>query len=256
VRDLFNRQKRGAGIAVDDDEAALPASLAGCTTWPLFLTTSDWLRLADGACKEPFFKRTPAGNLVSPQLAPPAWRAVDAPPCTRVDIDYDEFRRAFWPKLCVLVTAARHLSVSRDVGDAAAPAVWREIITFIKGRAAAVDEPGGVLSRAAYLALPAKEAPTFAGEDSRELVYSLFERYRVLAAGRYDVADVVMSILRQQRAAPLGSSTAALEHVFVDEVQDLLQTEVLALTLAVAHPGALFLAGDTAQTVASGVQFR
>jgi hypothetical protein len=39
-------------------------------------------------------------------------------------------------------------------------------------------------------------------------------------------------------------------------VQDLLQTELLLLSLAVAQPGALFLAGDTAQTVASGVCFR
>jgi hypothetical protein len=254
VLSLFNRQRRGAGMAVPPDAGTAPASLADCPAerWPLFLTTSEWLRLADGACETPYFKRTPSGELVSPQLAPPAWRADALAGGPRTDIDYDEFRRAFWPQLRVTLAGLKHLAVARDFGDAAAPAVWREFCTFVKGRAAAADMPNGVLSRAAYLALPAKEAPTFAGDESRSLLYTLFERYRVLSAGRYDVADVVMSVLRQQRAAPMGSGAAALDHVFIDEVQDLLQTEILLLTLAVSHPGALFLAGDTAQTVASG----
>jgi len=220
VRDLFNRQKRGAGIRVDDDEAALPSSIASApaSAWPLFLTNSDFLRLMDGACAKPKFERDFSGQLLRSHLAPQSWQPPGAAPLdSRMDIELDDFRRLYWPKLSVLLS--KQSAVAREVGEAAAPAVWREFLTFIKGRAAAADMPSGRLSREAYVALPAKEAPTFAGEESRSLVYTLFERYVVLSAGRYDAADVVMSILLQQRAAPLGEGPHALAHVFVDEAR-------------------------------------
>ncbi len=134
-----------------------------------------------------------------------------------------------------------------------AGAVWREFTSFIKGRATA-----GSLSKAEYAALPAKIAPAFAGDEPRALLYALFEQYTKLLhdAQRYDLADVVASCVRQQLAAPLARTPLALHHLFVDEVQDLLQSEILLLSLAVRDPGALFLAGDTAQTVTTGVAFR
>jgi hypothetical protein len=94
-------------------------------------------------------------------------------------------------------------------------------------------------------------------------LHACAEHYTELLARfeRYDAADVTARVLTQQLAAPLwragagAPSGGALAHVFVDEVQDLTQAELLLLLQAVPSPRALFLAGDTAQTV-SGTDFR
>ncbi len=129
--------------------------------------------------------------------------------------------------------------------------------------AGSYDGPGRVgtpLTREKYLALGPKLAPTFTTAQ-RSTVYEIYDKYDKLMkkdeAHFYDAADVVCHIARAQRQRTLGAGPQALAHVFVDEVQDLTQAELLLLVQALARPGGgLFLAGDTAQAITAGVGFR
>jgi hypothetical protein len=262
VRALFHRLRAGAGEAIDADACATPASLAGCpaSAWPLFLTSADWMRLADGATAQPFFRRAPDGSLATPHAAPASWRDASAPAasaaCRRPDVDAAIFRARFWPSLLAFA-AAKLPAAKRELTDGAAAAVWREIVSFIKGSSAAAAA-GKPLSREEYVALPHKIAPAFAGDARREAVYDLFCRYEVLKRSAkpfpmHDACDIALHVAAQHAAAP---PAPHLEALFVDEVQDLCQLELLLLVRAVRDARSLFLAGDTAQTVAAGVAFR
>jgi hypothetical protein len=240
VRALFRRLRAGAGETLDADDAAgntTPASLADCpdSAWPLFLTSADWMRLADGATADPYFRRAPDGRLKAPHEAPATWRdaaaAAAAAAARRPDVDAAIFRARFWPSL--LAYAATHLpALKRELSDGSASAVWREIVSFIKGRPPALPAGtrdaalhelqqlvGKPLSRAAYVALPHKVAPAFAGDVRREGVYTLFERYETLKRSAkplpmYDACDIALHVARQHavsRPAPL------LDALFIDE---------------------------------------
>jgi DNA polymerase III delta prime subunit len=266
VRTLFRRTQRGAGLhaaaATGErcDAAGGALSLERCSrdAWPLFLTTADWMRLLDGACAKPFFARTPDGALTAPEKAPASWRPRGAPePKEQPNVDFRFFLTRLWPRL-----------VSHDadgITRSSTAAVWREFVSFIKGGAHQdLDRSGQPLSRAEYLALPHKIAPAFATEKQRAAVYALYEKYEALkrTMQMYDTMDIACSVARQQRIAPLGASEFSLAYIFVDEVQDLTQIELLTLAQAVQQPsglrsgGSLFLAGDTAQAITLGVGFR
>lgn len=75
------------------------------------------------------------------------------------------------------------------------------------------------------------------------------------AFGAYDVMDACASIFRAlQRQG--GYTGPRIDEMYVDEVQDFTQAE-LRLFLEVTHDrNALFLTGDTCQTISRGVGFR
>ena len=53
-----------------------------------------------------------------------------------------------------------------------------------------------------------------------------------------------------------GSTLLPIDSLFVDEVQDFTQAELYILAKLCRDPNSLFLAGDTAQSIAVGVDFR
>ena len=276
VRTLFRRMMRGVGGNVARatdcadalDAAGGPRSLVGAPSeaWPLFLTNSELLCLLDGASEKPFFPRASDGALLRPQHAPAAWRpggeaaaSAAAADAEQPDVDFRVFQRSFWPSL-VSARPVTHRGAAGFIPREAAAAVWREFISFIKaGAHADLASVGMPLSRAQYIALPAKVASSFAGSEQRSAVYDMFEHYEKLKKARntYDAADLVCHIARAQSKRPLGAGPHALAHAFVDEVQDLTQAELLLLVKTLQRPGGgLFLAGDTAQAITAGVGFR
>lgn len=84
-----------------------------------------------------------------------------------------------------------------------------------------------------------------------------------LQEGRWDDADVVIDVvkgLHKCYEAHIDSGVpwvGMYDRVYVDEVQDLTQAEIGVLYLIAGFNGdALFFAGDTAQSIAYGVEFR
>jgi hypothetical protein len=142
--------------------------------------------------------------------------------------------------------------------------VFREIVSFIKGSSEALDSADGYLSRAEYLGLGSKMAPTFTKAEvdddtsrgGRAEAYDLFLRYEAWKAAynAYDVMDAVRHIFCQLRLG--GYQGPRIDEVYTDEVQDFTQAE-LRLFIEVCHDkNGLFFTGDTCQTIARGVGFR
>lgn len=90
----------------------------------------------------------------------------------------------------------------------------------------------------------------------RELVYDLFLKYESWkhSFGAFDVMDACFSIFCALKKH--GYSGPQIDEVYIDEVQDFTQAELRLFLEVCADKNALFLTGDTCQTIARGVGFR
>jgi superfamily I DNA/RNA helicase len=136
--------------------------------------------------------------------------------------------------------------------------VWDHIHSFIKGSFHAVQQ-GCHLSREEYLGLGKKACRL--EPEQRQVVYDAFERYENIRIELrlWDDCDRIASLIRRLQVLKSQDSFAfcklCYNKIYVDEVQDYLQPEI-ALFYMLSGPGDLFLAGDTAQNVVEGVEFR
>ena len=140
--------------------------------------------------------------------------------------------------------------------------VWMEIKSFIKG-----FKPSGRLSLREYVKLSSRVAPNFAEPQERESIYEIYKQYmrhcgtqkRFNCPQLYDDCDLV-SHLHQKllNLKSYASSTDWLyDSLYVDEVQDFTQCEILLLIQSCKTTmHSIFLTGDTAQTVMRDVSFR
>ncbi len=145
---------------------------------------------------------------------------------------------------------------------------WTQIRSYIKGSIEAVIA-GRPLTLDEYLALaPGRCRLT---PDQRREAYAIFEVYegQLKQAGLWDESgralDTLSNWLHSLRGAGGGRPgmlgdpvrSALYDRVYVDEVQDCTQAEIALLVVAAGMDmQALFLAGDPAQAVAEGVDFR
>jgi superfamily I DNA/RNA helicase len=87
-------------------------------------------------------------------------------------------------------------------------------------------------------------------------VFALYLRYEdvLKIQGLWDDADFTLDLLRRSKLKPLSTQ---YDKVYVDEVQDNTQAEIVLYFLAAGmNTQSLFLAGDPAQSVVEGVDFR
>jgi superfamily I DNA/RNA helicase len=135
---------------------------------------------------------------------------------------------------------------------------WDHIHTFIKGSFSAVQK-GRHLSREEYLGLGRKACRLEA--EKRVVVYDAFERYEKnrVELRLWDDGDRIASLIHRLQALKHQDNVAfrklCYDKIYVDEVQDYLQPEI-ALFYMLSGPGDLFLAGEPAQNVVEGVDFR
>ncbi|KAI3867923.1 hypothetical protein MKW92_035569 [Papaver armeniacum] len=111
-------------------------------------------------------------------------------------------------------------------------------------------------SRGNYLLLSEGRVSTLS-KDVREMIYDIFLDYekKKLLNGEFDLADLVMDLHRRLRKGSYRGDQ--MDFVYVDEVQDLTMRQV-ALFKYICHnfeEGFVF-SGDTAQTIARGIEFR
>ncbi|XP_013369220.1 PREDICTED: TPR and ankyrin repeat-containing protein 1 isoform X4 [Chinchilla lanigera] len=238
--------------------------------FPLFVTSKQLLLLLDASLPKPFFlrnedgslKRTIAGWSTQEELTISNWqedeeeaeadgdyseedkavetRTGDSDP--RVYVTFEVFTNEIWPKMTKGKTSYN-------------PAlIWKEIKSFLKGSFEALSCPQGSLTEEAYKKLGRKRSPNF--KEDRSEIYSLFCLYQQIRSqkGYFDEEDVLYNL--SQRLLKLKALPWSIHELYGDEIQDFTQAELALLMKCINDPNAMFLTGDTAQSIMKGVAFR
>lgn len=163
-------------------------------------------------------------------------------------VDFGKFKKDYWEKLAR--KNDRNLPLSL---------VFAEIMGVIKGSAASAVSLKA-LTRDDYLRQSCRIAPTFSAEVDKIALYKLFEVYESYKqeCNEVDYVDRVLAILRALQETPVLKQilAAAVDEVYVDEVQDQRSVD-LELLLRLIKDGRCFhVAGDTAQAISQESTFR
>mmetsp|Transcript_30946 Transcript_30946/g.67906 ORF Transcript_30946/g.67906 Transcript_30946/m.67906 type:complete len:1052 (+) Transcript_30946:41-3196(+) len=159
---------------------------------------------------------------------------------TRPVVDFKFFSTEIWPQI---------KGKEKELDDLA---VWTQIRSFIKGSWDAAVH--GILSKEDYLGLPRERCRL--AQDKREDAYAIFMRYKILLEekGWLDSMDKTTDLIHKVLQT---KNFKLYDKIYVDEVQDITQAEIGLLFLATGSQyDGLFLAGDPAQAVSQGVDFR
>ncbi|XP_061422296.1 TPR and ankyrin repeat-containing protein 1 isoform X4 [Lethenteron reissneri] len=239
--------------------------------FPLFLNSRQLLLLLDASLANPFFARNEDGSL---KKAVHGWSMDDdildlnnAEDAMEEDPDNEEDHQADIGKFHESKKEDPRKFVTYEVFTSDIwpamvkgkspynPAmVWMEIKSFIKGSMEALKSPNGVLGLEHYKELGQKRAPNFTGD--RGEVHQLFRAYQHVKSQRcfFDEEDLVFHIY--SRLCQLEVMPWSIHELYGDEIQDFTQAELALLMRCCADPNAMFLTGDTAQSIMRGVAFR
>ena len=140
--------------------------------------------------------------------------------------------------------------------------LWTAIRTFIKGSIEAHQSPDGNLPKDDFIAVEklGKNRCRVPAEY-RASMYDEFLKYEEYKAklGLWDDIDRIQHLLSRlnkcMNTEPAVFDELRKSKIYVDEVQDYTQIEIL-LFFYLGGPGGLFLAGDPAQSVVEGTEFR
>ncbi|CAJ1941279.1 unnamed protein product [Cylindrotheca closterium] len=144
--------------------------------------------------------------------------------------------------------------------------VWSCIRSFIKGSIEATTQlqaDNHVVDRQSFLNLEifGSRRCRLGVDEQRPIVYDIFVKYQryMEEYNLWDDCDRIMALLQRlessKTTAPDIYHQIRKRKIYVDEIQDYTQAEIL-LFFYLSGPGDLFLAGDPAQSVVEGVEFR
>ncbi|KAH7338006.1 hypothetical protein B0J17DRAFT_768225 [Rhizoctonia solani] len=153
----------------------------------------------------------------------------------RTIITFSDFKHQYWPTF--------NAKLTRNLNPAL---VFSEILGVIKGY-------GRNLTMEEYLSeLSHKKSPLLL--DVRDRVYAIYEAYTKMSRQRFEIdnADRTQKILSGYRVSP----ESRVDHIFVDEVQDHLMSDVYLLQSLCSNLDGGYWCGDTAQTINVGSSFR
>ncbi|PRQ41353.1 putative hydrolase [Rosa chinensis] len=214
-------------------------------SYPLFITLHKFLIMLDGTLRNSYFERfLDATEVTHGQLRSSRSIALQTFIRTK-EVSYEKFSSLYWPHFNTELT--KKLDASR---------VFTEIISHIKGGLGALEACDGKLSREDYVQLSESRASNLTSQE-REVIYDIFQMYEKmkLEYGEFDLADFVTDLHRRLRHEKYEGDH--MDFVYIDEVQDLTMSQI-ALFKHMCHnveEGFVF-SGDTAQTIARGIDFR
>mmetsp|Transcript_7774 Transcript_7774/g.14971 ORF Transcript_7774/g.14971 Transcript_7774/m.14971 type:complete len:2434 (+) Transcript_7774:1-7302(+) len=190
---------------------------------------------------------------------------------TRFIVKYAFFRDKMWP---LLTNSAKIMKGSGRLEKDNVKAktkmlhnlqpltVWTEIRSVVKGShricrmlTASGDGKARPLSRKEYINIGKRESPLT--KDQRAYVYDQYKRYEAMKEKEQAMDDGDRTLRLLNALSAKATAVHRYDKVYVDEVQDNTQTELAILLLVSGRdPSSLFLAGDTAQSIAKGVTYR
>ncbi|KAI3849020.1 hypothetical protein MKX03_011463 [Papaver bracteatum] len=193
--------------------------------YPLVITFQKFLLMLDGSMENSYFDRfNEVKEFCTGNTGTTRTFALNAFIRSK-EVNYDRFSSFYWPHFNC------HLTRKLDSST-----VFVEIMSHIKGGLIAGRVPNGKLSRGNYLLL----------SEGRK---------KKLLNGEFDFADLVMDLHRRLRNGIYRGDQ--MDFVYIDEVQDLTMRQAALFKYICQNFEAGFVfSGDTAQTIARGIEFR
>ncbi|KAF2320974.1 hypothetical protein GH714_032328 [Hevea brasiliensis] len=213
--------------------------------YPLVITFNKFLMMLDGTIGNSYFEKFPGlRQLLHGKMGSSGSIAMQTFIRTR-EVNYEKFCSNYWPHFNAKFT--KKLDSSR---------VFTEIMSQIKGGLKAGESSDGRLSRGDYIMLSEGRISTLS-KKQRETIYDAFEDYEKMKKenGDFDLADLVNDLHhRLKNENYLGNM---MDFVYIDEVQDLTMRQVALFKHISKNVSEGFVfSGDTAQTIARGIDFR
>ncbi|KAK2371482.1 P-loop containing nucleoside triphosphate hydrolase superfamily protein [Trifolium repens] len=213
---------------IPDSLINLPAN-----SYPLVITFQKFLMMLDGSLGNSYFERFGVESVALETLM------------RKKEVTYDRFDSVYWPHFNSQYT--KTLDPSR---------VFCEIMSHIKGCMQALEHGDGKLSRESYVSLSENRASSLS-KQKREVIYNIYQSYEKMKMlrGDFDLADIVADLHLRLRTKRYEGDE--LHFVYIDEVQDLTMCQIALFKYVCpsVEEGFVFC-GDTAQTIASGIDFR
>ncbi|KAI9169144.1 hypothetical protein LWI28_007641 [Acer negundo] len=214
-------------------------------SFPLVITYHKFLMMLDGTLGTSYFerfliiKKPSYGHIQSS-------RSVALQTFIRTkEVNFDRFSSRYWPHFNAELTRKLDSSL-----------VFTEIISHIKGGLRAMDVGDGRLSREDYVQLSWSRVSTLS-TCKREKIYDVFLNYEKMKVknGEFDLADLVIDLHCRLRDENI--HVDLMDFVYIDEVQDLTMSQIALFKYICRNVDEGFVfSGDTAQTIARGVDFR
>ena len=161
------------------------------------------------------------------------------------EVTFDRFCSSYWPHFNS--NLRKNLDPSR---------VFTEIMTHIKGGVQEGESCDSKRSRQTYISLSDRRFSTLSAEK-RDLIYSIFEAYEKMKMerGEFDLADFVLDVHSRLENGDIPGDK--MDFVYIDEVQDLTMRQICLFRYICKNVDEGFVfSGDTAQTIARGIDFR
>lgn len=234
----------------DDEEAQfrdIPDSFLDIPPklYPLFITFHKFLMMLDGSLSNSYFERFVDITKLPRNRLQRSRSVVLQTFLTTKEVTYERFNSSYWPHFDVQLT--KKLDASR---------VFTEIISHIKGGLRALEAGDGKLSRSCYVQMSEGRAYNLS-QQKREIIYDIFQVYEKMKMrnGEFDIADFVNDIHRRLKHEKYMGDE--INFVYIDEVQDLAMSQIALFKHICSNVEEGFVfSGDTAQTIARGIDFR
>ncbi|CAL5025640.1 unnamed protein product [Urochloa decumbens] len=212
--------------------------------YPLTITFRKFLMMLDGTFRISFFDMFCGGLKSSTERGHSKSRALQAFIESK-EVTFEKFAACYWPHFNSELT--KNLDAST---------VFTEIISHIKGGYKATVPYNGKLERVDYVMLSDRRFSSL-NSEMRDKVYDIFLDYESMkrTAREFDLSDFVCSL--HSSLVSEGYNGDLVDFIYIDEVQDLTMSQLALLKYVCRNfkEGFVF-AGDTAQTIARGIDFR
>ncbi|KAF6160731.1 hypothetical protein GIB67_035932 [Kingdonia uniflora] len=225
---------------IPDRFADIPSS-----SYPLVITFHKFLMMLDGSMENSYFDRFHEVREFSQGNAGISRSTVLQTFIRMKEVNFDRFESLYWP----------HFN-SQHTKKLGSSAVFTEIISHIKGGLRAGEVPDGKLTREDYLLLSEGRVSSL-GKERREMIYDIFLDYEKMKVenGHFDLADLVIDLHRRIKNGIYDGEE--MDFVYIDEVQDLTMRQIGLFKYICRNVNEGFVfSGDTAQTIARGIDFR
>ncbi|KAF8651806.1 hypothetical protein HU200_063328 [Digitaria exilis] len=212
--------------------------------YPLTITYRKFLMMLDGTLQTSFFDMFYGEYRPCIERGHSKTRALQAFIESK-EVTFEKFAASYWPHFNAELTKKLDAST-----------VYTEIISHIKGGYRANMPCNGKLERLEYVMLSDRRFSSL-NNEMREKIYDIFIDYESMKciAREFDLSDFVNGL--HNNIVSEGYNGDLMDFIYIDEVQDLTMSQIALLKHVCRNfkEGFVF-AGDTAQTIARGIDFR